>query len=250
VDLKYKGEKMLDSSKLLLGIDDAGRGPVIGKMVLAGILIRKETEDELKALGITDSKLLTPKKRESLIQLIKDKSLGWKTHLVTPAEIDTGMGIGLNLNQVEALAAGNIINQLTASLSDEQKQNLTIIIDCPSINTSGWKNQLLEYVREKKLEIHCEHKADFNHVVVSGASIIAKVTRDAELEKIKEQIGIDFGSGYPSDPNTIKFLKEHANDFKKERIFRESWATWQEASGHKPNKIDTKSSKQKDLGGF
>jgi len=243
---------MLNSSQLLLGIDDAGRGPVIGPMLLAGILIRKETEQELKEKGVADSKLLTPKKRESLIDLIKTKSLGWKTHLVTPAEIDTGMGMGLNLNQVEALAAGNIINQLTASLSEEQKDNLTIILDCPSINTSGWKNQLMEYVKEKRFEkiISCEHKADFNHPVVSGASIIAKVTRDAELEKIKEQIGIDFGSGYPSDPNTIKFLKEHANDFKKERIFRESWATWQEASGHKPSKTENKPPKQKSLEGF
>jgi ribonuclease HII len=87
------------------------------------------------------------------------------------------------------------------------------------------------YVKDKKLEpkIVCEHKADFNYPVVSAASILAKVTRDAEIEKIKQQIGLDFGSGYPSDPNTVAFLQKHVLDFKKERIFRESWSTWQTA---------------------
>jgi ribonuclease HII len=240
---------MLETSQLIIGIDDAGRGPVLGPMCLAGIIIRKETEKELKDSGVADSKLLTPKKRESLIENIKQKSLGWKTFLVTPAEIDTGFGMGLNLNQVEAFAAGSIINELTAKLSNEQKNNLKIILDCPSINTSKWKEQLLEYVKEKSLSknILCEHKADFNYPVVSGASIIAKVTRDAEIEKIKQQIGIDFGSGYPSDPITIAFLKKHVHDFKKERIFRESWATWKEAALGSGSKNLEKKGKQSRL---
>ena len=244
-------------SQFLIGIDDAGRGPVIGPMLLAGVLIKKELEKEIKAEGVADSKLLTPKRREGLIDFIKSKSIGWKFHMVTPAEIDTGMGIGLNLNQVEALAAGTIINELTAKLNEQEKKSLTIILDCPSINTVGWKRQLMDYVKDKSFEkiILCEHKADFNHPVVSAASIIAKVTRDAEIEKIKKQIGINFGSGYPSDPTTKAFLKEHANDFKKERIFRESWSTWQEASGVKSNffREETnpdKKKNQKSLGEF
>lgn len=234
----------------LIGVDDSGRGPVIGPMCLAGIAIKKEVEKELKSEGVADSKLLSPKKRESLIEFIKSKSICWKTQLITPDEIDTGFGQGLNLNLVEALVAANIINELTSKLSASQKENLKIILDCPSINTDGWKNQLMNYIKDKKLQekIVCEHKADFNHPVVSGASIIAKVTRDAEIEKIKEQIGIDFGSGYPSDPTTKAFLAKHANDFKKERIFRESWSTWQTASGHKHIKAESENkNKQKTL---
>ena len=170
----------------------------------------------------------------------------YRIFMVTPAEIDTGMGIGLNLNRVEALACATIINEIIEHLSEEEKKNTKIILDCPSINTSGWKNQLLEYVKEKKLEIHCEHKADFNHPIVSAASIIAKVTRDEEIEKIKKQIGIDFGSGYPSDPTTKNFLKEHVNDFKKERIFRESWQTWK-AARNKSLGIKEKKNKQAKL---
>ena len=72
--------------------------------------------------------------------------------MATPLEIDTGFGEGLNLNQVEALLAGKIINDLTSQLSYEQKGNLKIILDCPSINTEGWKGQLLEYIKRKRLK--------------------------------------------------------------------------------------------------
>jgi ribonuclease HII len=87
----------------------------------------------------------------------------------------------------------------------------------------------MHYIKEKELEknIICEHKADFYYPVVSAASIIAKTTRDAEIEKIKEKIGMDFGSGYPADPYTVQFLKENAVNPKYKGIFRESWSTWQ-----------------------
>jgi ribonuclease HII len=221
--------------QLLLGIDDAGRGPVIGPMVLAGVIVEKSKELELKNFGAKDSKLLSPSQREHILVNIKKSVKDFKYKIITPIEIDTGLGEGLNLNQVEALTAATIINELTQELSIGQKQNISIILDCPSINTKAWKAQLMSYVKDKKLEekIVCEHKADYNHVVVSAASILAKVTRDAEIEKIKEQIGIDFGSGYPSDPNTIAFLEKHVLDFKEQRIFRESWSTWQEARNKK-----------------
>jgi len=232
--------------KYLLGVDDAGRGPVIGPMLLCGVLIEADNQEHFRDIGAKDSKLLTPAQREKLAEIIKKEVKMFRTKIITPSEIDTGMGIGLNLNQVEALACGTIINEITEHLSEEEKKNTKIILDCPSINTSGWKNQLLEYVKDKKLEIHCEHKADFNHPVVSAASIIAKVTRDEEIEKIKKQIGIDFGSGYPSDPYTKAFLKEHVNDFKKERIFRESWATWRLARD-KTLGVKAKENKQESL---
>jgi ribonuclease HII len=221
--------------ELFLGIDDAGRGPVAGPMVLAGCILNKELEVELKELGVMDSKLLTRKKREDLLETIKKKAIGFKAHKITPSEIDTGMGIGLNLNQVEAMAAGIIINELSKG-----KKDLKIVIDCPSVNTSSWKKQLLEYVKAKDLGITCEHKADTKHVSVSAASIIAKVTRDAEIKKLHEKIGINFGSGYPNDPKTKQFLKKHINDpqVKKHRIFRETWATYKRAKqGKKQTKL-------------
>lgn len=219
-------------NNLIIGVDDAGRGPVLGNMCLAGVLMKQENENIMAQEGIKDSKLLTPKKRESLVEFIKNNSIKIEFQLVTPIEIDTGFGMKLNLNEVEALACGNIINKLTSDLKKEEKESIKIILDCPSVNISAWKKQLMHYVKDKSLEenILCDHKADFKYPVVSAASIIAKTTRDAEIEKIKEQIGINFGSGYPSDPNTIAFLKENATNPKYKGIFRESWQTWKTAA--------------------
>jgi ribonuclease HII len=227
-----------NNSNLILGVDDAGRGCVIGNMVLAGCIMMEEGEAEFKKLGIKDSKLLSPLQREKLVETIKEKAMDTYYFMATPIEIDTGFGMGLNLNQVEALAAASIINELTRKLSSEQKSTLKIILDCPSINTAGWKNQLMEYVKEKSLEknIVCEHKADFYYPVVSAASIIAKTTRDAEIEKLKEKYKVDFGSGYPADPYTKEFLKENALNPIYEGLFRKSWATWQAAANLKDKK--------------
>ena len=216
---------------LVLGIDDAGRGPVIGPMLLSGVLVNKEIEKEFKELGVADSKIVLRKKREKLEKIIKEKALAYNSQITSPAEIDTGMGIGLNLNQVEALASGAIINNLTKNLDDKQKSNLKIIIDCPSVNIGGWTKQLMDYVKDKNLNISCEHKADRDNISVGAASIISKVTRDAKIQEIHKLIGIDFGSGYPNDPKTKAFLKEHVNDFKELHIFRESWATFRTAKG-------------------
>lgn len=227
-------EKQKEEGKdkaLILGIDDAGRGPVIGPMVLAGCLMETDREKEFKLTGAKDSKLLSPSQREKILVELRKIAKDYKYKMATPVEIDTGFGEGLNLNQVEALLAGSIINEITENLSKEEKQHLKIILDCPSINTAGWKAQLMGFVKDKKLEpkIICEHKADFNYVVVSAASILAKVTRDAEIEKIKEKIGLDFGSGYPSDPNTKVFLEKNILNPAFKGIFRESWSTWKEA---------------------
>ena len=235
-----------DSSDLVLGIDDAGRGCLLGNMVLAGCLMMKKNESELKELGIKDSKLLSPKQREERVKIVKEKVIDSIFHMATPIEIDTGFGEGLNLNQVEALLAAKIINDLTKKLDVKQKENIKIILDCPSINTSGWKNQLMDYVVDKKLEIKivCEHKADLNHVVVSAASIIAKTTRDAEIEKHKKELGFDFGSGYPADPYTKKALEEHSEALLKHHLIRESWATWKNfEEKNNPNNKKAKQSK-------
>ena len=219
------------SARFLLGIDEAGRGPVIGPMVLAGCLITPELEKELVELGVVDSKLLTRKKRERLFKTIKEKAMHYKTHLVTPSEIDTGMGTGLNLNEVEALAAGIVINSLVKNIKD--KKNIQLIVDCPSVNTNAWKKTLQSYLNNSDLNIVCKHKADVEHPVVSASSILAKVTRDSEIKKLKKKIGVDFGSGYPVDPKTRKFVKSNHHKYKKEGIFRESWSTYRNAENAK-----------------
>jgi len=229
---------------LILGIDDAGRGPVIGPMVVAGVLINLSDEPKLKELGVKDSKMLTAKRREFLAEKIKKIAVDYEIIQISPTEIDSRGDLGINLNQIEAIKMADIVNKIISrhKKKEDQKGKIKIIIDCPSNNIGAWQQYLEKYVDNKGiLEIHAEWKADVNHVAASAASILAKTTRDNEIEKIKKLVKIDFGSGYPSDPVTCKFLKEHAHKFKKEGIFRETWQTWKNVCGQK---------KQKKLGEF
>jgi len=100
------------------------------------------------------------------------------------------------------------------------------IIDAPSNNIKSYKQYLLNCINDKKIELVLEHKADLNYPVVSAASILAKVTRDNEIEKIKKKIRIDFGSGYMTDPKTIDFLEKYYEEYPD--LFRKSWFPYQD----------------------
>ena|SRR3989344_3754224 len=225
---------------LTLGIDDAGRGPVIGSMILAGVLLDKNSETILKKYNITDSKLLTHPFRVSLAKLIKESALNFHIVKSTPEEIDSAVESKLNLNTLEAIKAAEIINAL-----NDNKSKIQVIVDCPSVNTKKWRTTLISFIKHSEnLNIKCEHKADFNHFSVSAASIIAKVTREEEVEKIKKQYG-EIGSGYPSDPYTKDFLKTHGKSLSSSGIFRKSWATWKNMFPE--NSIDSKKKGQSTL---
>ncbi len=212
------------AKELIIGIDDAGRGPLIGPMILAGVLLTKEQENILRESGVKDSKQLLHPARIKLAEIIRVNSTNYKVVKSFPDEIDAAVGSKQNLNTLEAKKAAEIINFL-----NEGKEKIRIIIDCPSVNTKVWKSRLLDYVKNKdNLEVVCEHKADVNHPSVSAASILAKVERENEVAKIKkeyEKYG-DTGSGYPSDPVTKTFLKKHGKELENSGIFRKSWSTW------------------------
>ncbi len=212
---------------LKLGIDDAGRGPVIGPMVLAGVLIDEEKEKELIKLGVKDSKELTPLRREFLATKIKDIAETFEIVIVTPNEIDGVSDINPNasrikLNELEAHACADIINTINKGF-----KQIKVYIDCPSVGIKSWEDYLKTKIENlSNLEVHSEHKADKNHVCVSAASIIAKSTREKEMDKLKEKYGPEIGSGYCSDPLTIKFLEKYSEKYEHDGIFRKTWSTW------------------------
>jgi len=213
---------------LNLGIDDAGRGPVIGPMVLAGCLLGEEVEKELKKLGVKDSKQLTQKRREFLEKIIKEKAETFEVLVFYPDEIDSRGVDGMNLNDLEAVACAKIINKINKGYA-----KIKVLIDCPSVSIGKWDDYLKTKIENlSTLEIHCEHKADQNHVSVSAASVLAKCTREREMDKLKGKYGFEIGSGYCSDPLTCKFLEKNADKFKDNGIFRKSWSTWQTASNN------------------
>jgi ribonuclease HII len=210
---------------LTLGIDDAGRGPVIGPMVLAGCLIDEKAEKELKKLGVKDSKQLTQKRREFLAEKIKEIAETFEIVLAYPGEIDGKKYNGENLNILEAIKMAEIINKINKGFN-----KIKVIIDCPSVNIGKWKDFLKTKIDNlSNLDIHCEHKADVNYVSVSAASILAKCVREMEMEKLREKYGNEIGSGYSSDKKTYKFLETYSQKYKKNGLFRQTWNTWKVA---------------------
>ena len=226
---------------LILGIDDAGRGPIIGPMILAGVLLKKYDEKLLKQEGVIDSKLLAHEKRIKLSGFIKDISLNFKIVKTEPEEIDHSINSGINLNTLEAIKTAEIIN----SLIQGRKEKIKVIVDCPSTNIMKWTSTLLSFIKNPdNIDLHCEHKADFNHPSVSAASILAKCIREEEVEKLKKKYQDygNIGSGYPSDPYTKEFLRKHGKKLSESGLFRKTWQTWKA--------LFPDSKKQKTLGEF
>ena len=209
---------------LICGVEEAGRGPVIGPLVMAAVVIDKADETKLVSLGVKDSKLLSPKQRVDLYKQIIKIAKAYEIVIIDAAEIDGREENNLNLNELEAVKSAELINLLKAE---------EVYVDCPSNNIMAYKNFLKKHL-VKKIKIIAEHKADLNYPVVAAASILAKVTRDKEITKLKQKLGIDFGSGYPADPKTKDFLAKNWNKHK--GLFRESWATWKAHNNKKNQK--------------
>jgi len=201
---------------IIAGVEEAGRGPVIGPMVMAIAAIEEKEEFKLKTLGVKDSKMLTPNQRERLYNEIKGLCK-FEMVKISPAEIDAAvMGEESNLNWLEADHSVMLINKLRPD---------KVILDCPSTNLHAYKEYILKKLDYKPILV-VEHKADVNYTIVGAASILAKVARDNEIKKLKAKYGVNFGSGYPSDPLTVDFVMKN---FDKYPFFRQSWAPWQEA---------------------
>ena len=202
---------------LIAGVDDAGRGPVLGPLVLAGVLFIDTDIPKLQKLGVKDSKSLTPKRREILCREIKKLAIRWKTVKLGPLEIDKVVlkGIKLHrLNWLEAKAMAEVINSLHPEIA---------YIDASDVNEARFAQQIRENIHFE-LKMVSEHYADANYVIVGAASIIAKVHRDKEITRLKEVYG-DLGSGYPSDPKTRHFLLESISKGEIPPCIRKSWKT-------------------------
>ncbi|MBM4240949.1 MAG: ribonuclease HII [Euryarchaeota archaeon] len=196
----------------ILGIDEAGRGPVIGPLVVCGVVVEEDKIKNMERLGIRDSKKIAPKKRNVLARKIK-KIAEYHLVKISAREIDVLRSKNLTLNEIERIAIVKIIDTLVPDLA---------IIDSVDVNPERLKNEI-EGILDGKVEVIAEHGADDSYTIVGAASIVAKVERDFEIEKIKRKYG-DVGSGYPSDPKTIKFLKKFQDDDFPEFV-RRSWAT-------------------------
>lgn len=212
----YKGKSLLQRTAdcaLIGGVDEAGRGSVIGPLVVAGISIGRYGISRLNKLGIRDSKTLTPKARANFFGNIVQMANSLYVSKFHCHEVDSYVFFN-GLNELEAVGMAEVINNIDAA---------RVYVDACDINLERYKNSIKKYLWTPKPRIYCLHHADCSNVVVSAASIVAKIIRDNEVQTIRK-IYDDIGSGYPSDKKTMLFIKKWVTRYKAAPHFaRKSW---------------------------
>ena len=198
---------------MICGVDEAGKGPVLGPLVVAAVAV--DNAKDIQNLGIKDSKQLTPEKRKELANLVKNK-FSFAIEIIEAERVDDYRRQN-KLNDLNREAFEKLISKLDPNVA---------YVDAADVNEHRFGKQIKEKLtNEKDTDVISMHKADAKIDVVAAASIIAKETRENEIRKLKEKIG-DFGSGYPSDERTIKFLKSfYADNGRWPTGTRKSWKT-------------------------
>ncbi|CAK7325222.1 unnamed protein product [Dovyalis caffra] len=215
------------SKPCIMGIDEAGRGPVLGPMVYGCLYCARSYEKTLSTLNFADSKTLKEEKREELFENLKaDESIGWAVDVIDPRELSAKMlkKNKINLNEISHDSASGLVNRVL---------NMGVLLTEVYVDTVGdpEKYRIKLSNRFPSVKFVVAKKADSLYPVVSGASIVAKVTRDRALrewvlDETAENMTRNFGSGYPGDPETKAWLAQHQHSvFGFPTLVRFSWGT-------------------------
>ncbi len=203
----------------ITGIDEAGRGAIIGPLVIAAVSLDKNVIKELKTLGVKDSKKLTPEKREELSKLIEDKATDIFVIKIKACKIDKYRSMGINLDKIEAMHIAQLI---------EFAKGDKIYVDSLTSNPKKFKELIASYLTLKELKnnLIVRNYLDESNTAVAAASIIAKVERDKEIKKLEKKYKMEIGVGYPHDPKTIKFIEHFIKQgLKLPDCIRRTWIT-------------------------
>ena len=194
----------------ICGIDDAGRGSMLGPLVIAGISLDKRKLKKLSLLGVKDSKKLSPQSREELYKKILKIADDYYITKISPKSIDASVKKHC-LNNLEAKYMAKVISKLTPDTS---------YVDSCDVNPTRFGKEISKLSNNRKIKSY--HHADSRFVIVSAASILAKVSRDRAIAKLRKDHNL--GSGYPSDSKTVKFVTKY---YKKNHVMpnfvRKSW---------------------------
>ncbi|CAM8992618.1 unnamed protein product [Rhodiola kirilowii] len=215
------------SEPCIMGIDEAGRGPVLGPMVYGCLYCARSYQDTLATLHFADSKTLKEEKREELFENLKaEEAIGWAVDVIDPRELSAKMlkKEKINLNEISHCSAMGLVSTVL---------NRGVLLTEVYVDTVGDPEKYRIRLSEKFPDIKfvVAKKADSLYPVVSGASIVAKVTRDRALkdwvmDETCESMHRSFGSGYPGDPGTKAWLEDHRHAlFGFPTLVRFSWGT-------------------------
>ena len=201
------------------GLDEAGRGCLLGPLVVAGVSVTEAGARKLREIGVRDSKKLSPSQRDALYPEILRvaKKVHWAG--ISPREIDGVVYRGIRLkklNYLEAVYFARVIDALGVRRAT---------VDASDIIPGRFRDDIVAHLR-RPCEVTALHKADRDFPVVSAASIIAKVERDRAVALLRDEYG-NFGSGYPSDPLTrAYFVEKMKRGEPLPGYVRRSWKTW------------------------
>ena len=204
-----------------IGVDEAGKGPVIGPMVAAAV---RAAEADLPD-GIDDSKRLTAATRESIATQLRE----------SPAVV-VGLGV-VTTDEIDD--AETDMNSLTVAAQVRALGDVVIdgdhaLVDAGDVSESRFARRVADGVADAgtdteggvAIDVTAEHGADEASQLVGAASIIAKVERDSRIDALSENYDHDVGSGYPSDPTTRTFLADYVDHHSElPACARASWAT-------------------------
>ncbi len=207
---------------------------MVGPIIVSIVSVSKGKEGKLSRIGVRDSKMLTRRRRKFLLDEINSIADEVKVYSISNSEINEAMRNKISINELEALNFAKLIDSV--SIIPEK-----IYLDSPDVVPERFglrikllskKNMRIEGVPQPRKErsrgsikIVSEHKADARYPVVSAASIVAKTTRDAEIEGIADELGMDIGSGYPSDRYTIDAIKADLSKNVLSPYIRNYWKT-------------------------
>ncbi len=228
------------ASTLYVGMDEAGRGPVMGPMIIGIAIATKVQISSIKKLGVMDSKVLKAVTRDKLFGLIKEKLTGFGILSISAKEIDDLRTSGITLNEIEVMAFKQLLNEF------EFKQEIVLQLDAADVIAERFGKNFESMVNG---EIISKHKGDSIFPAVSAASILAKVTRDAKMEKIQQEVLLfdnnlpRVGSGYPNKISKL-FLSTYYRRYKKYPAFTRT--TWDTAKSIK-NEIDERQTSLNDF---
>ena len=194
---------------LVCGVDEAGRGSMLGPLVIAGITINRSKINLLKKQGIRDSKKLSPATRERLYKKIINIVDDYYVVKIPPRIIDKSV-LNHSLNHLEAKYMAKVISKLSPS---------TAFVDSCDVNSKRFGKEISKPTSNTKIRSY--HHADSKFITVSAASILAKVSRDRAITRLRKKH--DIGSGYPSDPKTKFFVKKSIRRNQNFTFLRKSW---------------------------
>lgn len=197
---------------LVTGVDEAGRGSLLGPLVIAAVSFERSQLSRLPGMGIRDSKRLSPKKREELWPKIIEMAEEHCIIRVQPRTIDKSVREH-GLNRLEAKYMAKAIKRLGPNPS---------YVDSCDVNTERFGNEIARL--SKNDMVHSYHRADSRFAIVSAASILAKVARDKSIARLRRTY--DLGSGYPSDIKTVNFVRQYLDENDTiPQFVRASWKT-------------------------